>query len=105
MRTASLGAAVILAFSANVYASYMDNIRARCVAYGATPGTRDFYECMHDLNLERQKQASREKLALTLSCSAAPQAGLSAAGIQAARPWTAETAALTHLVQAAEPGC
>lgn len=55
MRIASLATAVVLAFSANVYASYMDNLRARCEAYGSTPGTSDFYQCLHDVTVQEER--------------------------------------------------
>jgi hypothetical protein len=67
MRIASLATAVILAFSANVYASYMDSLRTRCEAYGSTPGTRDFYQCLHDLNLQEQKKQEQKTGASMLS--------------------------------------
>jgi hypothetical protein len=62
MRIASLATAVVLAFSANVYASYMDNLRARCEAYGSTPGTRDFYQCLHDVTMQEQRLQAQKAL-------------------------------------------
>ena len=73
MRTASLATAVILAFSANVYASYMDSIRARCEAYGSTPGTSDFYQCLHDVNVQEERFRTQRQLDLGLAGCTAPE--------------------------------
>jgi hypothetical protein len=93
MRKASLGAAVILAVSANVYAGYMDNIRARCEAYGATPGTRDYYECMHDLNLLREKQQARVRSLVSCTGTSDQKIAMQA-GDMITRPWIAGTAGM-----------
>jgi hypothetical protein len=74
MRIASIAAAVVLAFSANVYASYMDSLRARCEAYGSTPGTRDFYQCLHDVNALEERKREQKPLEPALArCDVKPR--------------------------------
>jgi hypothetical protein len=75
MRIASLATAVILAFSANVYASYMDSLRARCEAYGSTPGTRDFYQCLHDVTAQEERIKEHKTVEVQIvGCNSSRQA-------------------------------
>ena len=103
MRTASLATAVILAFSANVYASYMDSIRARCEAYGSTPGTRDFYQCLHDVTAQEQRLQTQKAVEHKLAgCSSLRQEVVIGNRNGA---WDLDSAAVTQLSPVALSGC
>lgn len=104
MRIASLATAVILAFSANVYASYMDSIRARCEAYGSTPGTRDFYQCLHDETVQEERDKEQKALEPVVSrCGSHKQVTVGSAGGEQAT--LSSLAVITQLAQVSLTGC
>ncbi|MBK4734215.1 hypothetical protein [Noviherbaspirillum pedocola] len=104
MRIASLATAVILAFSANVYASYMDSIRARCEAYGSTPGTRDFYQCLHDLTAQEGQLKAHRKLEPLLAGCNSLQAGVMIGHSADEERWDSNSM-VTQLSPVSFPGC
>jgi hypothetical protein len=104
MRIASLATAVVLAFSANVYASYMDNLRARCEAYGSTPGTRDFYQCLHDVTVhEGQLKAHRTLEPMLAGCNSVPPGAMIGHSVDE-EPWDSNSV-VTQLSPVSMHGC
>lgn len=104
MRIASLATAVVLAFSANVYASYMDSIRARCEAYGSTPGTRDFYQCLHDVTVQEARNREQKTLEPVVSrCSSSSQ--VVAESVLGEQTTFSSLDVVAHLSQVSLSGC
>lgn len=58
---AGVGGMIFLAFSTVVFATDLKDLQDRCEAYGAKPGTTQFFTCMRELDKERQKKEEYEK--------------------------------------------